>query len=187
MTKKINREKAKILFAETILKKSNCDLPELKIDFPYYDYAEEINTYLNEGKLTGLSRKALDQIQQEDLFNLEFEEAFQPIYRDYLIFTFQFSTNKYLEKKLVEIGIKASVIGKIEPAGLCPCCKYYSIDFGEDGAWDICPVCFWENGGDGPNRMTLEEAQNNFEKYGVMSQSHLTSIDPEGKIKFRKA
>ncbi|WP_052444404.1 CPCC family cysteine-rich protein [Flammeovirga sp. OC4] len=62
---------------------------------------------------------------------------------------------------------KYSVVGENEGKGLCPCCRYYSIGFGEEGFYDICPVCFWENGGDDPNHITLEEAQKKL-KYLVL-------------------
>ncbi|MBP8300793.1 MAG: hypothetical protein KA020_10535 [Planctomycetes bacterium] len=29
----------------------------------------------------------------------------------------------------------------------CPCCRYLTLS--ERGAWCICPVCFWEDDGQG--------------------------------------
>lgn len=56
----------------------------------------------------------------------------------------------------------------------CRCCGYYTlIGTEEDIAWDICPVCFWENDVfdenpemySGVNHMTLEQGRENFKKY----------------------
>ena len=52
--------------------------------------------------------------------------------------------------------------------------------------WDICPVCFWENGGDGPNHMALADAQKKFGDIGAISDRSLEYIDPEGPIKYAK-
>ncbi len=184
--KEIHRIKAKELIAETILKKTNCEIPELKVDFPYVDYSEEIQTFLSEGKLANLSEKNIKRIKQENWFDLEFDLVFWPIYKSYLVDTFVYTTNKYLENKLQKLKLNYTVTGEPEPAGKCPCCGYFSIGYGEDGAWEICPVCFWENGGDGPNQMSLIEAQQNFIKFGAMSESALDCVDPEKKIKYRK-
>ncbi len=95
-------------------------------------------------------------------------------------------TNEYIQSRLKDLGFKLKVIGEDEQTGQCPCCFHYSIDFGEDGFCDICPVCFWENGGNEPNHMSLEEAQKNFKNFGAMSKSYLQFIDPEGGKKYKK-
>ncbi len=71
--------------------------------------------------------------------------------------------------------------------GKCPCCKYYSIGFGDRGLWDICPVCFWENGGDGPNHMTLEQAQKNFKEIGAISERGLKFVNPKSKKLYKRS
>jgi hypothetical protein len=184
--KEINRYKAKELIAETTLNESNCVLVDLKVDFPYNDYIEEIRGFISSGKISELSEQNTFRIEKEEWFDIEFALEFRPIYQLYLIDSFQHVTNQYLEKKLLELKVEFKVIGENEPTGKCPCCEYFSIDFGEDGAWDICTVCFWENGGNGPNHMTLENAQKNFKKYGAMDESSIQFIDPEGKIKYKK-
>ena len=75
-------------------------------------------------------------------------------------------------------------MGEVEPTAQCPCCFYYSNS--EELSWEICSVCFWEDGGNSPNHMTLQEAQQNFEKYGAMDIGSLNFVDKEGKIKYRK-
>lgn len=186
MREKITREEAKELIAETILTNSNCNLPRLKKDFPYYDYAEEINKYISEGVLK-LSKENLDFIAKEEFFEVQFEKAFKPIYKLYFIDCFCKVINEYLEKKSHDLGIDVEVYGEVESTGECPCCHYYSIDYGEDGLWDICPVCFWENGGDSPNGMPLKEAQGNFKKYGAMDKGSLKFVNADAKMKYKKA
>ena len=183
---KISRHEAKELIAETTLQKSDCEISVLKNDFPYYDYEEEINQYISEGTLT-LSKENLERIEKEEFFDIQFEKAFRPIYKLYFMDSFPYVKNQYLEKKLKDLGIEATVFGEIEPAGKCPCCHYYSIGYGEDGLWDICPVCFWENGGDAPNHMSLKEAQENFKKYGAMDKGSLKFVNPNAKMKYRKS
>ena len=50
----------------------------------------------------------------------------------------------------------------------CPCCGYYTLD--NEGMYDICPVCFWEdndevedpNEYDDCNKISLAEARKNY-------------------------
>ena len=58
----------------------------------------------------------------------------------------------------------------------CPCCGYYTLlGSEEDTAYEICPVCYWENdiSGEyetsysGANDMTLAEGRANYERYGA--------------------
>ena len=94
--------------------------------------------------------------------------------------------NSYIESELGKTIEGVKVEGEDAVGSLCPCCGYYSLD-AEDPGWDICLVCFWENGGDGPNHMTLAEAQKNFATFGAMSEGHLTHVDPLGPQKYRRS
>ena len=56
----------------------------------------------------------------------------------------------------------------------CLCCGYRTLD--ERGAYQICPVCFWEddleqeknpNDDGGANAVSLIEARNNYMKFGA--------------------
>ncbi len=58
----------------------------------------------------------------------------------------------------------------------CPCCRYVTL--GERSAYEICPVCFWEDDGQddhdadevrgGPNRgLSLTGARHNFARLGA--------------------
>jgi len=65
-----------------------------------------------------------------------------------------------------------------------PCCKYFSLNE-NPGAYEICPVCFWM---DDPlqsrdtncirptNRMSLNEARNNFRLYGAMDKRYIDFV-----------
>ncbi|MGA8943295.1 MAG: CPCC family cysteine-rich protein [Thermoactinomyces sp.] len=58
----------------------------------------------------------------------------------------------------------------------CPCCGYLTRIEEEPGSYDICPVCYWEddpvqfkdpNFHGGANEVSLNEARENFIKYGA--------------------
>ena len=61
----------------------------------------------------------------------------------------------------------------------CPCCKFKTLRGRAD--YDICPVCFWEDDGQGeveadevwggPNRnLSLRQAQKNFAEIGAVEE-----------------
>ena len=59
----------------------------------------------------------------------------------------------------------------------CPCCGYYTLP--SAGAYDICPVCFWEDDPvqeddpdypGGANDLSLNECRRNYELYGACEQ-----------------
>lgn len=64
----------------------------------------------------------------------------------------------------------------------CPCCGYKTV--GSD--YDICHICFWELSpladadDSGANPLSLREAQQNFQRFGAMSERYLDSVDPPG-------
>ncbi len=51
----------------------------------------------------------------------------------------------------------------------CPCCGCLTLD--EQGKWDICPVCYWEDDGDlaggGANHVSVEQARVNLRRFGA--------------------
>ncbi|MGA7857783.1 MAG: CPCC family cysteine-rich protein [Terracidiphilus sp.] len=76
-----------------------------------------------------------------------------------------------------------------KPAGdkkhACPCCRFLTLD--ERGAYDICPVCFWEDDGQddhdvndvrgGPNYgLSLAQARLNFANIGACEERFLTNV-----------
>jgi hypothetical protein len=57
----------------------------------------------------------------------------------------------------------------------CPCCGYLTFR-SPPGSYDICPICYWEDDvfqldnpleEDGPNGVSLQVGQINFEKFGA--------------------
>lgn len=59
----------------------------------------------------------------------------------------------------------------------CSCCGCYAL--AEDEEFEICPVCFWERDhvqesqpdyAGGANKMSLNEAQENYARYGACSE-----------------
>src|SRR5262245_50189756 len=69
----------------------------------------------------------------------------------------------------------------------CPCCGCKSL--GERYAWEICPVCFWEDDGQddqnaaevwgGPNgTLSLTEARANYRTFGASSERRRQFVRP---------
>ena len=67
----------------------------------------------------------------------------------------------------------------------CPCCGYYTIDNDDDVIVDTCEVCGWQydlpahkkpDTMIGANHITLSEARQNYNKYGV-SKKRLIGSD----------
>ncbi|MCX5267224.1 CPCC family cysteine-rich protein [Streptomyces sp. NBC_00199] len=67
----------------------------------------------------------------------------------------------------------------------CPCCGFLTLE--ERSCFEICPVCFWEDDGQGddnadrvlggPNgRLSLTEARNNFRVLGASDERRLTFV-----------
>ena len=121
------------------------------------------------------------EIRDELLANEEPPNPEDPKY-DYIIKDdmkgmFYGVTNDYLKELLSKENIQVSnITGTNDFLEPCPCCRYRTISPGEDGMCEICPVCFWENFGDGPNHMTLKQAQENFKQYGAMNKEALKFI-----------
>ncbi|MFD6067012.1 MULTISPECIES: CPCC family cysteine-rich protein [Amycolatopsis] len=77
--------------------------------------------------------------------------------------------------------------GSGDGAHACPCCGCLTV--GERGAYEICPVCFWEDDGQdehdadvvrgGPNgRLSLTVARLNFELHGACEEAHVHHVRP---------
>ena len=69
----------------------------------------------------------------------------------------------------------------------CPCCGYRTLV--ERAAFEVCPVCFWEDDGQddddadvvrgGPNgALSLTQARQNFRSFGACSESALPFVRP---------
>ena len=57
----------------------------------------------------------------------------------------------------------------------CPCCHYLTLNTQPPGSYQVCEICFWEDDIEqfndpqfkgGVNRISLREAQRNFEAFG---------------------
>lgn len=183
----MDREEAKLIIAKSIVPSLNSDqVSNILSEYWQYDSIADIKANIQSKNLPALDEQAITMMASEETPSNIDMQLFEPLIIDYLIFDLKYSSNKYLEQKLSVMGQSEQVQGTIKPAGKCPCCEYLSIDPGEEGLWDICPVCFWENGGDGPNRMSLNEAQKNFESFGAINERSLEFVDPEGTMKYQK-
>ncbi|MFE0846140.1 CPCC family cysteine-rich protein [Streptomyces rochei] len=68
----------------------------------------------------------------------------------------------------------------------CPCCGHRVLD-AMPGSYEICPVCFWEDDvvqfrwptmGGGANRVSLIEAQRNYQDFGACNQRSRRYVRP---------
>lgn len=69
----------------------------------------------------------------------------------------------------------------------CPCCGYLTYLGEPGGSYDICPVCFWEddlvqfkdhNYRGGANKMSLNEARENFKRFGAKDLDKVQFVRP---------
>lgn len=69
----------------------------------------------------------------------------------------------------------------------CPCCGYKTFAHEPDGLYDICSVCFWEDDPTqladpdyegGANRVSLRQAQKNFQKFGACKEDMVINVQP---------
>jgi len=67
----------------------------------------------------------------------------------------------------------------------CPCCSYLTFDEDLCGTFEICPVCYWEddnvqnddpNYKGGANGVSLNEAKENFAKYGAIKKEFIKNV-----------
>lgn len=67
----------------------------------------------------------------------------------------------------------------------CPCCGYKTFLEKPPGTYDICDICFWEDDpiestdpkySGGANKISLEEAIKNFEKFGACRENSKGSV-----------
>jgi len=93
---------------------------------------------------------------------------------------------KYRSKKSVD---------NYDPTEPCPCCGYITLE--KRGKNLVCPVCFWEDEFsnddgisdqdyiDGPNHLTLKQAQENFSRLGACREDlvqHVVKPEDRDKI-----
>ena len=77
----------------------------------------------------------------------------------------------------------------------CPCCSSRSLDSKNSLDYEICSICFWENDpiqnddpeyAGGANSVSLNQAKQNFQKYGVSQKKFLEYKNELTKAPFRK-
>lgn len=123
-----------------------------------------------------------------------------PIYRPILVEKmkrpFKGATNEYLAQYLqtrLDFHVD-SVEGQLPTWLPCPVCGYHTFEI--VGDWDICPVCGWNSDPvqeampddpTGANGISLNEARQNFERLGAISQEMLPQIDPDAKKRYPRS
>lgn len=184
---KIHRNKAKEILARKQLKQLKVEEKlDILADYWGYDCTADIREDIEDRTLPNIPEFLITLIATTESPQLPLPDEVEPLLFDALLFRLDKVVNSYLELKLRHFNRRYEVEGDVEKAGLCPCCHFYSIGAGEDGLWDICPVCFWENGGDGPNHINIDTARKNFLAFGAIDEDMLQSIDPEGQVKYAR-
>jgi hypothetical protein len=69
----------------------------------------------------------------------------------------------------------------------CPCCGHQT--FGEQGSYEICAVCYWEDDliqlrwpwSFGANAVCLVDAQRNYQRLGAMEERFLKHVRPPAR------
>lgn len=80
------------------------------------------------------------------------------------------------------------------PKYACPCCGYDTLTEPAGGTFEICPVCFWEDDraqladpsyAGGANGISLEEARENYRRFGVSREDLAPFVRPPKKSEMR--
>jgi hypothetical protein len=78
----------------------------------------------------------------------------------------------------------------------CTCCGYKTFDEEPSGSYVICPVCFWEDDpiplddpdfAGGANKVSLRQAQRNFEEFGACDRRMISKVRPPKEEEQRDA
>lgn len=120
---------------------------------------------------------------------------YRPILLDKVKRPFRGATNDYLTDYLNRVvGIQVDQVEGKLPAWLpCPVCAHRTFEV--VGDWDVCPVCGWNSDPvqetmpddpTGANRVSLNQARQNYQSMGAISPDLLSELDPEEKKKYPK-
>jgi len=198
MTDEIDRIKAQEIIARnkytSLTDQESIDIVLAMVGYFPYDNEEQVKVDISTGDLPHLEDKVIKVICTLEI-NKPNKELFKPLIMDYLIYVLNRVQNSYLEDKLKSLGYNYTIVGEPEATGVCPCCNYLSIGYGYEGFHDICPICGWQNGGDGPNHMALFQAQGNFIEYGARAVDVIPNelkqpeyqVDSEELNKYKKS
>jgi len=121
---------------------------------------------------------------------------YKPILIDKMKRPFRGATNEYLADQLRNVvSIDVETIEGDLPGWLaCPACRYQTLEV--VGDWATCPVCGWtsdpvqeamQDDPTGANPVSLNEARQNFETIGAITQTKLADLDPEDKKKYPRS
>ncbi len=185
----MTREEVKhIIITKQLTNLSDESKYEILEEYFYYQDETEVREDIELNELPKLSDYVIHLLVNNEKPKEINHQDFELFYLEYLKSLLYGSTNIYLINKLKEIADLhlSDLTGEKECLDSCPCCEYLTIHPGEEGLCQICPVCFWENFGEGPNGMILKQAKSNFKQYGVMDLQFKKSIDLEGAIKYEK-
>jgi len=67
----------------------------------------------------------------------------------------------------------------------CICCGNFTLSSEQQGTYEICPVCFWEDDAiqfndpeyeGGANGISLNRARENYKKIGAISEKYLCKV-----------
>ena len=139
-----------------------------------------------------LPKELQDEMKANKNYGNPISKKYDPLILQALIHEYRGVRNEFIEKQLNQhLESEIEIVGEIERFEKCPCCGYKTLD--ERGSFDICDVCFWEDDGieeldkeSGPNRMTLREGKENFEKIGACEKELYQYVTKEPDLKYEK-
>ena len=123
-------------------------------------------------------------------------EIYRPILIEKMKNPFRGATNEYLADYLRKAtGIAVDKVDGALPSWLpCPACGSHTFEV--VGDWDTCPVCGWNSDPvqeaihddpTGANGISLNEARQNYQAIGAITEAKLAELDPEEKKKYPKS
>src|SRR5690606_4383477 len=88
---------------------------------------------------------------------------------------------------LIDVFLKAMKDKNQDTMYACPCCGYKTLTEKPGGTYNICQVCFWEDDPvqldapdyeGGANRVSLRQAQKNFQDFGACEKEMIKNVRP---------
>ena len=119
-----------------------------------------------------------------------------PVLVDKMKRPYKGATNQYLAEYLRNVvGVSVDTVEGDLPGWLpCPVCGYHTFEV--VGDWDTCPVCGWNSDPvqeavhddpTGANGISLNEARQNYQTLGAITQEKLAGLDPAEKNKYPRS
>lgn len=161
---------------------------EAHVRSAWYCRSETDEELEEEARESGVPRHLLEQIRRpEESPDDVSDPRYDPLVERSLRWRIENSTNEYLSGR-----IGCMVTGP-EPELLpCPCCGYCTLR--ERGVFETCHVCWWEDELEGgndsipfcPNRVALDDARRNFDRFGASDPRYVDRVDPEDRQRYRQ-